>query len=147
MRNIFLLYLLISVSLASSNVVASDENDVKIAIQNVGGVDKFMTLMVETISKTVPKQLDSDTTIIAASSLGKSFNLTHMLINENGSNLSGGKKLADIFIQFQTVKICTNPFTKVVINDYGASVRYEYLSTTGAYLFGFEVNKSKCEVK
>jgi hypothetical protein len=128
----------------NSIVLAFDDGDIRASISKLGGVDKFIKTLAESMSKNLPSQLDANTKLISVLPNGNILNFTHVITNVKNQNEITNKSFVNDFIKFQTNKICTSQVSKIVVTEYGATYHYQYLSVTGENLFVFDVNKSKC---
>jgi hypothetical protein len=126
-----------------TKALAFEEKDVRATIIKLGGVDKFLRLLVDSQSKNLPQQLDSETKLISIFATDSTLHLTHQLINTK-SKSELDKKFVDGFIKFQTSKVCTSPVGKIALTEFNAKYRYQYLGNSGESLIVFDVIKKNC---
>lgn len=131
-------------SILAFNVYAFEENDVRRAVKQVGGVDAFIKTLSETMAKNTPQQIDKDTRLVSALSNGSTINLLHMLTNVKSKQEILDKDFIPKFVQFQTNKLCSSAVSKVLIIDFDATYHYQYVGITGENLFAFDVRKMNC---
>ena len=145
---IFQAIVFVSILFGSLHVSAMDEFAVKAAVERYGGVEKFLKSLASELSKIVPHKVDAETMVISFLASGSTMNITHKLINiESRSDFGDQKefdKFIDKFIKFQSNKVCTSSMDKVLINEYDATYRYQYLGNTEKSVMLFDVTKRVC---
>ena len=144
MKKIFLSTFAVLVTVVFSSAYALEDKEIRENIKRLGSSEKFVKILAETISKSVPSQIDSETKIVSVVANGNTLNITHEMINAKTKNDIGDKKAISEFIKFQTNKVCTSQLGNILTNEYGVIYHYQYLSSTGINLFVFDIKKSNC---
>jgi len=126
------------------NSFAFEDNDVRRAVNQLGGVDKFLNKLSDTMAKNLPQQLDKDTRFVSVLSNGNTINFLHMITNVKSKKDILDKDFISTFIKFQTNKICTSSVSKILVNEFDATYHYQYVSSTGEEIFVFDVKKKNC---
>jgi hypothetical protein len=131
-------------SIFALNAYALEDNDVRRAVKQVGGVEAFIKTVSETMAKNTPQQLDKDTQLISVLANGSTINLLHVATNMKAKQEILDKNFIPNLIKFQTNKLCTSPVSKVLINEFDATYHYQYIGNTGENLFTFSVKRKNC---
>ena len=139
-----LIFIFANLLLLTVNALAFEDSDVRKAIKQVGGVEKFVKQMAETMAKNTPQQLDKETSLISVLSNGDTINLTHLVSSQKSKEIIQDKKLVEYFKNFQTEKLCSSQVSKILIIEFGVTYHYQYVSPKGSNLFVFDVRKKNC---
>ena len=123
---------------------AFDDNDVRSGIKQQGGAEAFLKALSKRYAQNLPQQLDSETWLLSSLATGLQLNLTHRLVSIETTDDLDDPSAVNTFIKFQSNKLCSSPVSKILINEYGVTYRYQYLGNTGKTLFVFNVNKKNC---
>lgn len=117
--------------------------EVRQAVKQSGGPESFVRLLLQNMVKNPPIQLDTITVFLSGYATGKTAFLDHQIIQVETKS-SWHQSDAEMFIRYQTNKVCSGDVLSVLIREYDASVFYRYFAKNGERLFAFEVKKSDC---
>lgn len=119
--------------------------EVRQAITQSGGAEKFLKMMVANMVKDAPVRLDSQTLLISGLSLGTSAHLDHQITGvRTKAEWKQQRYDAQLIIDYQTNKVCSGEVLALMLREYGVTLNYRYYAKNGELLFAFEVGRKNC---
>ena len=144
-KRLFALAILLSLLSPSSKAISPLE--VRQAIAQTGGTEKFLKLMVLNMVKDAPVRLDSQTLLISGLALGSSAHLDHQITSvESKVQWKQQKYDARAIVDYQTNKVCSGEVFSLLLKENGVRLNYRYYAKNGELLFTFEVAKKNCKL-
>lgn len=141
----YLSALAISLLSASSGVMAISPSEVRQAVVQSGGAEKFLKMMVSNMVKNAPVRLDAQTLLTSGLALGTSAHLDHQITSiESKEEWKRQNYDARPIITYQTNKVCSGEVLSVMLKEYGVLLHYRYYAKNGELLFAFEVERKNC---
>ena len=140
----FLVLFFLNISIALNYAYAFNDKDVRLSVKQAGGIEKFLKMLVESQVNNLPQQIDSETKVLAMMASNNTLHITHQMINVVAKEEISNEGI-EKFIKFQANKICTSNVGKILLREFDARYRYQYIGNTGNNIMAFTVTKKNCE--
>lgn len=122
---------------------AQDDSElVRSAVRSVG-IEVYLQEMARIGSLKMPYMVDSETQAAAAVAVGRHLQNQWVFVKRAKADLDVSR-LRDLLTGQGLSRVCTNPGTAILVNEFGATLDHSYSDRNGIFLFGFKANRSTC---
>ena len=146
-KYLMLKLLLLSISIVASTVSVAGSytpEQVRSAVKQAGGAERFIAEMAINSAKMSGQMLDDQTQLTGSVSRQRTVVYYLRMVNYEKKDIKDidafGRKVASMLAP----SVCTAPIASILINEYGAEYKYMAYSRSRAYLFEYGFNRTTC---
>jgi hypothetical protein len=129
--------------LISSSAIAQDDVALVRSAVNTIGIEAYLKSMADEGNKSAPYMIDKETQYAAAVAIAKRLSTHWVFINHERSEIDVNT-LKTMMTERGLIRLCSNPVSRMLINDYDATFNHSYTDKSGAFLFSFNVDRASC---
>ncbi len=119
-------------------------DEIRLAIKQAGGAEKFLIMVSTDTAKIAPRMLDRDTELLSAVSQGKTIVYYVRMVNFAKSDIGDITATRRNILEAASPAICTAPISSILIREHLAEYKYIVYSKSREHLFEYVINRNIC---